>query len=511
MGNIHWLNALNLKQAVENIRVEIPGDWYQDPWGWPELGFMLQKQQDLVIENLNASGVRAVALLDVPKENWGTRPAVILDIADRVSYHALSDNLSVKLIGSMSADTYGWRLPPIDPKPGIYSHNNKQWDGYRSHLNLLADLYPVALKTDLVSFFASIPVPLVQEAIQDRCQKNAITRRLCDMIEGFGAIPDRSGLVQRSTASSVLANMYVEPLDDVLKHHSTAIMVLAGSKVHHRSFVRWMDDIWLFGYEAAAMRRAQMDLQAVAQTLGLNLNYAKTEVLEGSDVAEQAKEIEHSAVDDALLGDEPDFEPLEALIDKLLLQPEKAGRTSLKFAATRMRKHDSRYRIKEIIALAPRMPQAADGWSRLFKGVFTNDSLQDWYLEYVASDWATHEWSVAHFGRMFPSATKPRKPLCDFFEESIRDANTGLPLLAVASQRLGAWDAGAARDAYREGYRRSSTPHARRVLALSALGAGETRTKVKSWLSTDRENAPTLAMLESYGWSGPKVQPDFAN
>jgi len=375
---------------------------------------------------------------------------------------------------------------------------------------LLADLHPVALKTDLVSFFASIPVSLVQEAVQDRCQKNEITKRLCDMLEGFGAIPDRSGLVQRSTASAVLANMYVEPLDDVLKHHSRAILAFATSKVQHRSFARWMDDIWLFGYDAAAMRHAQMDLQARAQTLGLNLNYAKTEVLEGTDVDQQAKEIEHSAVDGAL-EDEPDFSPLEALIDKLLLHPEKASRTSLKFAATRMRKHDSRYRVQEIIELAPRMPHAADGWSRLFKAVFTNDGLQDWYIQYVGSDWATHEWSVAHFGRMFPSETKARKPLCDFFEESIRDANTGLPLLAVASQRLGAWDAGAARDAYREGYRRSSTPHARRVLALAALGAGETRTKVKSWLSTDRENAATLAMLESFGWNGPKVQQDFAS
>jgi hypothetical protein len=512
MGKIDWLNALDLKQAVDNIKAEIPGDWYQDPWGWPELGFMLQKQQELIAENLNVSGVRRVALLDVPKENWGTRPAVILDIADRLTYHALADNLSVKLIGSMSPDVYGWRLPPNKPKPGVYSHNNKQWDGYRSHLINLADLYPVALKTDLVSFFASIPVALVQDAIQDRCQKNEITKRLCDMIDSFGAIPDRSGLVQRSTASAVLANMYVDPLDDVLKHHSQPEVVLNGYKVAHRSYTRWMDDIWLFGHDAAAMRRAQMDLQAVAQTLGLNLNYAKTEVLEGAEVAEQAKEIEHSAVDDALDDDdEQDFGPLEALIEKLLLYPEKASRTSLKFAATRMRKHNSRYRIQEIVNLAPRMPHAADGWSRLFKEAFTSNSLQDWYLQYVGGDWATHEWSVAHFGRMFPSNLKARQPLREFFEQSIRDANTGLPLLAVASQRLGAWDADAARDAYREGYRRSSTPHARRVLGLAALGVGETRTKVKSWLSADAENAPTLAMLESYGWKGPKVQQDFAN
>jgi hypothetical protein len=45
-----------------------------------------------------------------------------------------------------------------------------------------------------------------------------------------------------------------------------------------------MDDIWLFGYDPAA-------------------------VLEGKAVAEQAREVEDSAVDDALAGD-PDFGPL---------------------------------------------------------------------------------------------------------------------------------------------------------------------------------------------------------
>jgi hypothetical protein len=507
---MNWLDALNLEQAEKNIRVEIPGDWYQDPWGWPELGFFKEKDPAAIVDNLNSTGVHAVALLDVPKENWGTRPAVIMDIADRLAYHMLTDNLSVRLIGSMSPDVYGWRLPAVNPKAGIYSHNDIQWDGYRGHLMNLADVYQVALKTDLVSFFASIPTDLAQQVIEDRCPHNNITKRLCGMIDSFGQIPNRSGLMQRSTASAVIANLYLQPLDDVLKHHSQPELKLLGHKIAHRSFTRWMDDIWLFGSDAGAARKAQMELQAAALQIGLNLNYAKTEVLEGAEVAEQAKEIEHSAVDGALDEETPDFGPLEALIEKILENPEKIGRTSIKFAAVRMRKHKSTYRLDELAKAAKRMPHAADAWSRLFKEVFTQDSLQDWYLEYVASNWATHGWAIAHFGRMFPSSATPRQPLQDYFDQSVRDANTGLPLLAIAAQRMSEWDRDEARDAYREGYRRSATPHARRVLALAALHAGESRATVKKWLSTDVENAPTVAMLESFGWNGPKVQRDFA-
>ncbi|MGI9093841.1 MAG: RNA-directed DNA polymerase [Mycobacteriales bacterium] len=510
MAKVDWAKTFDLKKAVENLRVEMVGDWHQDPWGWPELGYILNKEPQTAFSHCDASGTRRPALVDVPKENWGTRPAVVLDIVDRVVYQALVDRLSVQLIGDMSPNAFGWRLPPTAPAPGVYSHNNNQWAGYRGHLSLLAGWHQAALRTDLVSFFASIPVPELQEAIQDRCASSAVTKRLCDVVEGFGAVPGRSGLAQRSTASAVLANMYLAPLDDVLLHHATPLMVMWRSKVRYHSFARWMDDIWLFVDDPAAARRAQMELQAAAQSLGLNLNSAKTDVLEGDDVAEQAREIEHSAVDGAIEEAPPDYVPLEELIDRILDNPEKASRTSLKFATQRMRDKGHEYRVSDLALAAKRMPHAADALARLFKHVFTHSSMQEWYLEYATSDWTTHEWSVAQLGRIFPSSKAVRKPLREFFANAIRDANTGLPLLSVAAQRLGVWDPPEARDACRDAFRRAASPQARRVLALTALGAGETRTKVRSWLKADPENDVTLRMLESCGFVAPPVSKDFA-
>jgi hypothetical protein len=508
MPRIDWSKALDLDRAVANLRVEMVGDWHQDPWGWPELGFLLKKNPRMVHDHADASGCLEPALIDVPKDNWGTRPAVVLDITDRLTYQALVDRVSVQLIGNLSPNAFGWRLPAVTPQAGVYSHNNKQWDGYRGHLSLLAGWHSVALRTDIVSFFASVPIDALQEAIHDRCGSTAVSKRLCTLVEALAAVPDRSGLPQRSTASAVLANMFLMPLDDVLLHHSTPLMVMFGSKVRYHSFARWMDDLWLFGHDPAAARRAQMELQAAAQSIGLNLNYAKTDVLEGDEVAREALEIEHSAVDDAIT--DGDFEPLEELIDRVLTKPEKASRTSIKFAAQRMRENDQRYRVQDLVLAARRMPHAADALSRLFKEAFTHASLQDWFLDYAASDWATHEWAVAQYGRMFPSSKVPKKQLREFFANAIRDANTSLPLLAVASQRLVAWDPSEARTAFRDAFRRAATPHARRAIALAATGAGETRTKIKGWLAADKENAPTLAMLEEFGFAGPKVQADFA-
>ena len=489
------------------------GDWHQDPWGWPELGYLLKKEPELAYSHCDASGTLRPALIDVPKENWGTRPAVVLDIKDRLVYQALVDRLSVQLIGDMSPNAFGWRLPPVSPSSGEYSHNNKQWDGYRDHLSLLASFHEVALATDLVSFFASIPPDGVQEVIQDRCPTSAVSKRLCGMVEGFASVPGRSGLAQRSTASAVLANMYLFPLDDVLRHHASPLMVFSKTKIQYHSFARWMDDVWLFTKDAASARLAQMELQSAAQSLGLNLNSAKTDVYEGPDVAAHALQVEHSAVDggiaEGLVGS-PDFGPLEELIDRLLEHPEKASRTSLKFATQRMREHGHLTRVQELALAANRMPHAADALFRLFKLAFTHDSMQDWYLEYANSAWATHEWSVAQLGRIFPSGKRVRKPLREYFATAVRDANTSLPMLSVASQRLASWDAAEARDASRDAFNRASSPHARRVLALTALAAGETRTRIRKWLAVDPENDVTLKMLESYGFASPKITADFA-
>lgn len=104
--------------------------------GWPELEFISSSAPEMLVEHLRSTGVFRAALIDVPKENWGVRPAVVLNILDRLTYQALVDRLSVDLIGDLSPSVYGWRLPPDSTERGEYSHNNIQWDAYRDHLSV---------------------------------------------------------------------------------------------------------------------------------------------------------------------------------------------------------------------------------------------------------------------------------------------------------------------------------------------------------------------------------------
>lgn len=514
MASINWERALDVKTAVANVRSEFPGDWHLDPWGWPELEFITSSAPEMLVEHLRSTDVFRAALVDVPKENWGVRPAVVLNILDRLTYQALVDRLSVDLIGELSPSVYGWRLPPNSEERGEYSHNNIQWDAYRDHLSVATAFFESGLRTDLVSCFASIPIDHVLAAISERVSQGAISKRLFAFLEGMSRMPERSGLPQRSLASAVIANMYLSPIDDLLTHHSLEVPTLGllGMKrksPRRRSWTRWMDDVWLFGSNSADLRRAQVELQDVARSIGMHINSAKTEVLEGNDLFETALAIEHSAVDSALDSDK-DAKPLEELIDRLLDDPPRASRTSVKFAALRMQKHGSAYRIQDIARLAPQMPHVADALFPLFKARFDLGDLQDWFVEYVTGGWSSIQWSVAQYLHLFPSESRPRKVIRDYVTERVADADTSMTLLAASSQRLSAWDPQEARAVLGQVARRIENPQSRRVIALAALAAGERRVTVRKWLRQDDDNRVTLEMLEGQNFAAPKVSAVYA-
>ncbi len=241
--------------------------------------------------------------------------------------------------------------------------------------------------------------------------------------------------------------------------------------------------------------------------LGLHMNVGKTDVLEGDDLKIEARRLEHSAVDGALAEPAPDGEPLQRLVERLLDRPEHADRTSIRFATVRMRKHGLFEKVEDFVEKAPRMPQAADALARLFRDSEAWRDLADWYVAYASSAWATMDWSVGQMGTMFPSQSRGPRSLRDFFGESLANS-TSLMLTALCSQRLAAWDRDTARFAIGEKVNKSAHHLERRVLALAALGAGESRQRVRAWLSELPENAPTNRMLDDLGFRVP-LKADF--
>lgn len=497
-----WLGALDLDRSLANCHRDMIGDWYRDPWGWPELAWV-RANTHVLLDRLEAQGVRASALIDVPKVNFATRPALVFDPVDRYCYQALVDAVSVQMIGDLPAWAYGSRLARTETRRGVYT-TRSEWEWYRGRLQSLNQVNSDALVTDIVSFFASIPPPNLCDAIEQRAN-NAITRRVCDLIFAWSRIPGRPGLQQRSLASSVLANMYLRPVDDVLRAEGAG----GHSAGKYGRAVRWTDDIWLFGTDPAELRRAQLRLESCMRDLGLNMNAAKTNVIGGNDLSQKVFEIELAYIDVSLRQDPPDPRPLELLVDKLIRRRESAERTAIRFVCRRIR-NTRRQDLAELLAdAAPRMPQGADHVARMLRELDMWAGRSDWYLSYCGSPWAAIEWAPAQMGTMFPADAAGPPAVADFFRQQVVLLRRSLPFLAVACQRLAAWRPGEARDVIRDAARRTIHPLERRILALSALQAGEDRTFVRNLLSQMEDNQPTLLMLQSTDFRPPTLVPDF--
>lgn len=41
-----WLAALDFERALKNVRTDIGGDWYRDPWNWCELDWLVPDRLD---------------------------------------------------------------------------------------------------------------------------------------------------------------------------------------------------------------------------------------------------------------------------------------------------------------------------------------------------------------------------------------------------------------------------------------------------------------------------------
>lgn len=506
---IDWLRALNPSRAVGNIRTEMTGDWYRDPWGWPEYGFLLDNHLDHLVKRAGSRGIRRAARIDVPKENFGIRPAIVMEFLDRLLYQGLVDLASVKLIGDLPSWVHGWRLPRGKMKTGQYSPNDREWERHRDFLKVGALIFEFGLKSDIVSCFASVPIDRLCEDVVRRSGEGEATRRLTDMLTAFDGIPMRGGLPQRSTASAVLANMYLDrfrhAIDDYNERNRGPFIDQIFKGV---TAVRWMDDLWAFGYDDGLLRSLQVDLQDVARGAGLELNLGKTELLSDEDLWASAQNLQHSAIDAAIDMDPPDLEPLEHLLDQIIETPELADRTTIRFAMTRMRRQRLKSRLEQLVHVAPRMPQGADHLARAFRDFGLWRTHDGWYLDYVDSPWSRISWSVAQIGTMFPTRKQPSAKVRERFAH-VLESRADFSMLGLTAQRLAAWAPRLARDLLRELVRVADHPQERRVIALACTAAGEEKKFIRAVLGEYEENHITLEMLEERRFRPIEAAPDF--
>lgn len=509
--------GLDISGGVRLAASEMFGDWYRDPWGWPELSHGAVADIDAEVD----LGLRAGSdgeyhlsvnphfhLIDIPKSRLGVRPAVVQDPLTRLAYLSAVQSALGSLHSDLPDWVYGWRTR--DGEHVVAGAD--EWRGYVE--SLPAHNVPGSgLVTDLTSFFASIRPERLEPVVYSRMGRVAGAHVIMDVVRAHDALSTRSGLPQRSFGSAILAHAVLKPIDDAL---AAGLLRDGVSAVR-----RWMDDISAEG-EEQALYVLLLDLQERARQTGLEINASKTSLGTASDTGsslrlEDLKEIQlpltaqgGGAYEEPSF--EPDLEVLNMIEEAILDHPDRVSRTVGRAVLVSLTKNEQFSRCHDWMKTASALPHLADNLGRYLRAAAEADAslwptLGQWFATYEASGWGRLDWVVSQFALAFPATAMPA-PVADVLQAWLRDRSS-IQQVAIAAQRICVASPVVGRNLISARVDRTSDPLILRIFGLGLLAAGEGQSAVEPILRRDPRNALLVRALEKSGWKVPSVVKDF--
>ncbi|MFJ4102833.1 reverse transcriptase domain-containing protein [Amycolatopsis japonica] len=519
---------------------ETYGDWYRDPWDWPECWWLRKYQGTIDFKDHYDPSTRRLRippifhLMDVPKSHLGIRPAVIQDPLSRFMYLTAAASVMPKIHAGLPDFVFGWRhRDDVDPSKLLTAEadeGEKEWDMYLAHVRE-GESSSAGLRADLTSFFASINVTDLLIRLKEALGVSAAYSIIDHVVDEHNKSSRRSGLSQRSFASAALANFFLRRVDNLL---SKSFESGQAERV-----ARWMDDIVAFG-DSENLYQLYIELQEVVRTLGLELNTSKGRlgtaqeavqaiVLEQiADIKVKSKVVqsEYTGRESKIL-DRGDLEVLYALEEFALKQGAAGTRPWLRAALSSL-VNNKVFRYQEKwLENAKNIPHVADNLGRYLrsaarfeerdvgdgglKAIFgrplTWVNLCEWLVSHLKSPWCSVDWVKAQLALSVPSRHVSRS-LLEIFREWFSVSNNA-QLLAVAGQRLSKLDPTFCWETVRTRSDDVRDPLIERVFSLCVLSTGLDMPLAQQIARKNDANKLLILAMEDIDWRHPKVSKDF--
>jgi hypothetical protein len=408
---------LDIARAAQNVMEDAAGDWYQDPWGWPEVNWLGRIRPNIVMERLSEDACGWSVPLDVSKRYGGVRPAIVINPLDRVAFQALVDDISIEAAADLPSWVHGWRLARSHPRKGRYESNHAEWNRFSGRVTTLCKFYKFTAHLDIRSFFATVDTSCLLSQLSRRYRKAPVIDRLESYFYAWQRRQNGTGIPQRFSASSVLAHATLRPLD--------AFISSLGSSF---ASSRWMDDIWIHSDNERALRTCVKEIEDVLAETRLSLNAEKTEIFS----SDQAEKVAH-LVD--VYEDAEDDNPTLSLEDLAAEPPFQISKKVAKllknknFTSLNEIPEDRWMEFSYISKVLAKGFRVSGDWKRFV----------DTYIVFVHTHVSEGNLSVASWGEMFPNkADEAVRKIRDLFFENIVEGDRRL-LTPLAAQRLVAW------------------------------------------------------------------------
>ena len=187
----------------------------------------------------------------IPKPKGGTRGLKIPCVADRVAQTAVAQQLGPKLEAEFEDASFGYR-----PGRGVD-------DAIRRVESLRREGFVWTLDADIDDYFDSVPVDRMMDRLARSVSESPLTSLIGLWLE-HGARIGR-GLPQGSPLSPLLANLYLDDLDEAFSGRGLRI-------------VRYADDFVILAKDRPALEETRGKLDKLLAAHGLRLDAGKTAI-----------------------------------------------------------------------------------------------------------------------------------------------------------------------------------------------------------------------------------------
>jgi RNA-directed DNA polymerase len=200
----------------------------------------------------------AVQRVDIPKGPGKTRPLGIPVVKDRTVQTALKLVIEPIFDSEFCDTSYGFR-------PGRSCK-----DALREVDRLVKAGYTHGVDADLAGYFESIPHDRLMERLAERISDGRILELIAmfvhqDVVRGLERWTPTGGTPQGAVISPLLANIYLHPLDCLMRERGLAM-------------VRYADDFVVLCQSAEQAQAALAEVETWVNANGLSLNSDKTHV-----------------------------------------------------------------------------------------------------------------------------------------------------------------------------------------------------------------------------------------
>lgn len=273
------IDKINWGKAIKSIIVDTRSDFILAP----HLDVIFLKKDAELVQQLTSalsSGSYEPQLpvyMSVPKAGILSRPGSILLPQDRLLYQGLIEDMLSKIEAQMDRDRTFSHVPSSDSDK-LFVASFETWGNFQSKVEEICSNCRFVLQCDVANFFDTLPQhPLINSLEGTGCRAESV-RLLEKLLSSFRQI-NSQGIIQGLFPSDVLGNFYLTDID--------GLCGLSGLPS-----ARYVDDIYVgFDSKLEAMTFLNILVEKLRK-VGLNLNPAKTKIIESDTLLFEQKEVD---------------------------------------------------------------------------------------------------------------------------------------------------------------------------------------------------------------------------